>query len=153
MVPEKQRDDEVPLPALLRGARRTYGQAVRRAVGDAGFDDLPKNGPYVVGAIAHARLPLSRIIVQLGLSKQAAGQLVEALVSRGYLDREVDTTDRRRLTISLTSRGATVAAITRAAIERVDAELVARASAKDVEGMRRTLAVLMDIGASDGNPP
>ena len=117
---------------------------------DAGFDDLPKNGPYVVGAIAHAGLPLSRIIVQLGLSKQAAGQLVDALVSRGYLDREVDTADRRRLTISLTSRGAKAAAIARRAIERVDAELVARAGRKNVEVMRRTLAAVMEIGAPDG---
>jgi DNA-binding MarR family transcriptional regulator len=146
----EQRDEDLPLPALLRGARRTYGEAVRRAVREAGFDDLPKNGPYVVGAIAHAGLPLSRIIVQLGLSKQAAGQLVDDLVSRGYLEREVDSADRRRLTISLTSRGAKAAAITRAAIERVDDELVACASRKDVEVMRRTLAVLMKIGAPGG---
>ncbi len=151
MARGEQRDEGVPLPALLRGARRTYGEAVRRAASDAGFDDLPKNGPYVVGAIAHAGLPLSQIIVQLGLSKQAAGQLVDALVSRGYLDRKVDTADRRRLTISLTSRGAEVAKIVRQAIERVDAELVARAGAKNVEVMRRTLAAVMEIGASDGN--
>jgi len=150
MVPGEQRDEDVPLPALLRGAHRTYGDAVRRAVSDAGFDDLPKNGPYVVGAIAHAGLPLSRIIVQLGLSKQAAGQLVDALVSRGYLDREVDTADRRRLTITLTSRGAKAAAIARRAIERVDAELVARAGRKNVDVMRRTLAAVMEIGAPDG---
>jgi len=149
MVPGEQRDENVPLPALLRGAHRTYGEAVRQAVSAAGFDDLPKNGPYVIGAVAHAGLPLSRIIVHLGLSKQAAGQLVDALVSRGYLDREVDTTDRRRLTISLTSRGAKAAAITRRAIERVDGELAARAGRKNMEVMRRTLAVVMEIGAPD----
>ena len=150
MVPGEQRDEDVPLPALLQGAHRTYGNAVRRAFSDAGFDDLPKNGPYVVGAIAHAGLPLSRIIVQLGLSKQAAGQLVDALVSQGYLDREVDTADRRRLTITLTSRGAKAAAIARRVIERVDAELVARAGRKNVDVMRRTLAAVMEIGAPDG---
>jgi DNA-binding MarR family transcriptional regulator len=139
----------MPLPALLRGAHRTYGEAVRHAVTDAGFDDLPKNGPYVVGAIAHAGLPLSQIIVHLGLSKQAAGQLVDTLVSRGYLDRQVDTVDRRRLSISLTPRGAKAAAAARGAIDRVDAELVARAGRKNVEVMRRTLAVVMEIGAPD----
>jgi DNA-binding MarR family transcriptional regulator len=150
MARGEQRDEDVPLPALLRGARRTYGEAVRRAVTDAGFDDLPKNGPYVVGAIARAGLPLSRIIVQLGLSKQASGQLVDALVTRGYLDREVDAADRRRLTISLTSRGAEVATVVRRAIERVDAALVARAGRTNVDVMRRTLAAVMEIGAPDG---
>jgi DNA-binding MarR family transcriptional regulator len=145
--PGEQRQQDVPLPALLRGALRTYGEAVRRAVADAGFDDLPKNGPYVIGAIAHAQLPLSRIIVQLGLSKQAAGQLVDTLVLRGYLDREADTADRRRLTISLTSRGAQAAAVARGAIERVDADVAARTGAKDVEVMRRTLAAVTETGA------
>ncbi len=149
MAPGEQRDEDVPLPALLRGAHRTYGEAVRQAVRDAGFDDLPKNGPYVIGAVARAGLPLSRIIAQLGLSKQAAGQLVDALVSRGYLDREVDSADRRRLTISLTSRGAKAAAITRRAIEQVDAEVAGRAGRKNMEVMRRTLAVVMDIGGAD----
>jgi DNA-binding MarR family transcriptional regulator len=147
--PGEPRHGDVPLPALLRGAIRTYGEAVRKAVAEAGFDDLPKNGPYVVGAIAHAHLPLSRIIVQLGLSKQAAGQLVDALVLRGYLDREVDTVDRRRLTISLTPRGAEAAAVARGAIERVDAGLAARVGAEDVEVMRRTLALVLEIGVPE----
>ena len=33
------------------------------------------------------RLPLSEIIDHLGVSKQAAGQLVDTLALRGYLDR------------------------------------------------------------------
>jgi DNA-binding MarR family transcriptional regulator len=150
MGPGELRLEDVPLTALLRGALRTYAQAVRQAMTEAGFDDLPKNGPYVIGAIAHAHLPLSRIIVQLGLSKQAAGQLVDTLVLRGYLDREVDSADRRRLTISLTPRGAMAAAIARGAIDRVDAQVVAGAGAQDVEVMRRTLAAVIENGAPEG---
>ncbi|HXW38357.1 MAG TPA: MarR family transcriptional regulator, partial [Acidimicrobiales bacterium] len=112
--------DTTPLPALLRGAWRTYVDAVRGAMADAGFDDLPRNGAYVVGAIAGAGLPLGRVVDQLGVSKQAAGQLVDALVLRGYLDRVPDPTDRRRLTISLTARGEAAAAVARRAIAEVD---------------------------------
>ena len=42
---------------------------------------------------------------ELGVSKQAAGQLVDTLVLRGYLERSVDPEDRRRLTLTLTERG------------------------------------------------
>ena len=100
----------VAFPALLRAARRTYGSAVRAALAEAGCDDMPRNGSYVVGAIDRTGAPLSQIITELGVSKQAAGQLVDTLVARGYLDRSPDPDDRRRLTITLTERGHAAAA-------------------------------------------
>ena len=33
--------DDVVMPAMLESARRTYGMAIRRALLDAGFDDVP----------------------------------------------------------------------------------------------------------------
>ena len=41
---------------------------------------------------------------------QAAGQLVDTLVMRGYLERQTDPDDRRRLVVRLTERGAEAAA-------------------------------------------
>jgi DNA-binding MarR family transcriptional regulator len=76
----------------------------RTALDAAGDDDIPKNGLYVIGGLARETggHPLSQVIEELQLSKQAAGQLVDILVMRGYLKREVDSEDRRRLTIGLT---------------------------------------------------
>ena len=136
--------DEVAFPALLRGARRTYGSAIREALLEAGCDDVPSNGAYVIGAIARTGAPLSEIIKGLGVSKQAAGQLVDTLVTRGYIDRSVDLGDRRRLTISLTERGSAAAAVVRAAVERVDAELAARVGPEYVAHTRATLASLIE---------
>jgi MarR family len=81
--------EDWPLTALLRGARAVFAAEIRRALADAGHDDLPPNGPYVVGGMARTSAPLADVIVQLGVSKQAAGQLVDSLVARGYLDRSV----------------------------------------------------------------
>jgi hypothetical protein len=36
--------DEVSIPALLRHARYTYGKAMRSALDQAGYDDIPANG-------------------------------------------------------------------------------------------------------------
>src|ERR1700742_3375202 len=98
---------EIVLPALLRHARTTYGKAMRRALAEAGYDDVPKNGMYVIGGLALGAgdVPLGQLVKELGVSKQAAGQLVDALVLRGYLDRTVDKEDRRKLTVTLTERG------------------------------------------------
>jgi DNA-binding MarR family transcriptional regulator len=143
--------DEVAFPALLRAARAAYGSAIRASLGEAGCDDVPRNGSYVIGAIARTGAPLSQIIRELGVSKQAAGQLVDTLVMRGYLDRSVDPEDRRRLTISLTERGHAAAVVIRSAVDRVDAGLVGRVGPEYVRHTRVTLAALIhdDNGAEE----
>ena len=144
MAGERDWFDEVPFPALLRAARRAYGAAIRAALADAGCDDMPRNGSYVIGAIARTGASLSQIIKGLGVSKQAAGQLVNTLVTRGYLDRSPDPDDRRRLTVTLTERGHAAATVIRSVIERVDADLAGRVGAEHVAHTRATLAALIE---------
>ena len=140
--------EEVALPVLLRHGRNTYGLAMRRALDEAGYDDIPGNGLYVIGGLAcdEPELPLGQLIKELRISKQAAGQLVDTLVTRGYLERAVDKDDRRKLTVTLTERGKAAAATQAAAREKVDAELLACVGQGDIIRTRRTLAVLCDMG-------
>src|SRR5271170_4737621 len=105
--------DEVVIPALLRAARGAYGHAVRTRLAAGGFDDLPRNGPYILGGMANHGGTAGSLIRELGVSKQAASQLIDTLVLRGYLEREVDAEDRRRMTIELTERGLAAAAAVR----------------------------------------
>ncbi len=72
---DESRAYEVAFPALLRGARAAYGAVVQEALSQAGYSDVPRNGSFVIGAIARTEAPLSRIIASLGVSKQATGQL------------------------------------------------------------------------------
>ena len=65
---------------------------------------------------------------------------------RGYLKRDVDDEDRRRLKIGLTERGRAAARVLSAAGVTVDEELISRVGAKDIEIARRILFVLVDIG-------
>jgi DNA-binding MarR family transcriptional regulator len=138
---------EIGTPVLLRHARNTYGFAMRRALAEAGFDDIPGNGLYVIGGLALNRedIPLGQLIRELRISKQAAGQLVDTLVTRGYIDRSMDKDDRRKLTVTLTERGRAAAETQHVAREKVDADLLAKVGPADVECMRRTLVVLVDM--------
>lgn len=140
--------EDVVMPALLRHARTTYGAAMRRALEQAGYDDIPRNGLYVIGGLALGAggVPLGQLIRELRVSKQAAGQLVDALVLRGYLERVVDEGDRRKLTVGLTDRGRAAAAAQAAARERIEGDLLAAVGAEDIARTRRTLAALVDIG-------
>jgi DNA-binding MarR family transcriptional regulator len=146
---------EVVMPALLRHARVTYGMAMRRALAEAGFDDVPKNGLYVIGGLALGAggVPLGQLVRELGVSKQTAGQLVDTLVLRGYLARTVDGEDRRKLTVTLTERGRAAAATQAAAREKIDAELLARVGQENINRTRRTLAALIDLRReTEGEP-
>jgi DNA-binding MarR family transcriptional regulator len=140
--------DSVVLPALLRYARTTYGGAMRTALVEAGYDDIPRNGLYVIGGLALGAgdAPLSVLVEDLGVSKQSAGQLIDTLVLRGYLERTMDTEDRRKLTVTLTARGQAAAAAQAAARQRIDAALLAQIGPENVGRTRDALWALINIG-------
>jgi DNA-binding MarR family transcriptional regulator len=151
MTKGNPRFDEIVLPALLRHARTTYGAAMRRALAKAGYDDIPRNGLYVIGgmALGAGGVPLGQLVRELRVSKQAAGQLVDTLVLRGYLKRATDGEDRRKLNVTLTERGEAAAAVQAAARAKIDAELIEKVGQGDVGRTRRTLAVLIEMGRGE----
>jgi len=152
-MPEGPWYEDVATPALLRAARDRYRAAIRAALGGAGFDDMPRNGAYVVGGMARTGSPMSEVIKQLGVSKQTAGQLVDTLVQRGYLERAVDPADRRRLSIALTERGQAAAATVRSTVDGVDAWLVARVGRERFEHARATLAAIIEGDPDEEGAP
>ncbi|PNS07952.1 MarR family winged helix-turn-helix transcriptional regulator [Solilutibacter silvestris] len=146
--------DIVAIPALLRHARNTYGSAMREALEAAGYGDIPKNGLYVVGGLAlgEGDVPLSELIRSLRISKQSAGQLVDTLVLRGYLERSEDPQDRRRLVIGLTARGRAAAAVQTGARERIDAQLADAIGSAQVTSLRKSLAALIALDHEQDSP-
>lgn len=127
----------------------TYGTAMRQSLAQADYEDIPRNGLYLIGGLALGAgdVPLARLVRDLGISKQSAGQLVDTLVTRGYLERHVDPDDRRRLNVTLTERGLDAARVQTEARERIDAALCERIGAERVQHLRQALAALIEIGS------
>ena len=144
-MPSPAAEDEEILLLLVR-ARGGYGNTVAARLAAAGFDDLPRNGPFVLGGMAGRGGSAVEMIRSLGVTRQAASQLIDTLVLRGYLSREINTEDRRRMNIVLTERGHAAAAAIRAGIAEVDARLAQRLSPAELGGLRAGLAALGDIG-------
>jgi DNA-binding MarR family transcriptional regulator len=136
--------DPSDIPALLRGARGGYGNTIAAMLAAAGFEDLPRNGPFVLGGMADHGGSAVEMIQGLGVSRQAASQLIDTLVLRGYLGRQINRDDRRRMDIELTERGR-AAAVVRAAVEKVDRQLTAKLSPAELAGLRTGLAALAAI--------
>ena len=111
-----------PIPALILAARGVYAQAMRAQLHAIGIDDLPRNGAFILNAIETTgalRDPPS----ELGITKQAVSQLIDTLVTRGYLHRAPDADDRRRITLTLTDRGHQVVEAVAQGVDAVDEQL------------------------------
>ncbi len=139
-----------PLPVMLRRARATYGTAQRAALTDAGYDDVPQNGLFVFGSLdpAGAPSPLGDLVAGLGMSKQSGGQLVDVMVLKGYVDRQPDPHDRRKLTVALTERGQDAAKVQLGVRDRIDRELADAIGPAGCDALRDSLAALIEIGAN-----
>jgi DNA-binding MarR family transcriptional regulator len=140
--------EELVLPVLLGAGRMTYGRAIRAGYADAGFDDIPRLGPRLLGGIRRfggSVGSVGNVAKDFGISKQAASKLVDTLVIRGYVERGTDPEDRRRLTLELTERGREAADIGWAASDRVDRELEEAVGAAAIAQMRETVGALVAL--------
>jgi DNA-binding MarR family transcriptional regulator len=145
MTTDPRLSPETVLPVLLRPGRGVYGLFIRDALLEAGFNDMPGNGGYVLARVGPEGSTLSEVFADLGVSKQTASQLVDSLVVRGYLERSVDSDDRRRVVLTRTERGSAADDVVTATVEQIEARLVAVVGAERMAHTKETLAALVDL--------
>ena len=148
MTDDAQWYEELALPVLLAEGRATYGRAIRKGYAEAGFDDIPKLGPRLLGGILRNGGSVgsaSDVARDFGVSKQAASKLIDTLVIRGYVSRGVDPEDRRRLSLELTDRGRAAAEVGWKATDRIDRALEAAVGADAIHQMRATVGALVAL--------
>jgi DNA-binding MarR family transcriptional regulator len=86
-----------------------------------GFDDVRPAHGFAFARISEGDATTADVAEHLGITKQAAGQLVEYLVDHGYVTRRPDERDARARLLLLTERGwACTIAAEAAATETVD---------------------------------
>lgn len=142
--------EDLSIPSLMRESRDVYRDAIGRALTDAGCDDIPRNGIYVLAGLDQSApepkfSPQADVVASLGLSKQTASQLIDTLVLREYLERRTDPDDRRRMGVRLTPRGRTAAATTQTAIDRIESALAQLITTNQLRALRSGLAAFREI--------
>jgi DNA-binding MarR family transcriptional regulator len=144
------------VPQLMRQARDVYRDAVRHALETTGCDDIPRNAVFVLAGLDHrspepAFSSQADVVASLGLSKQAASQLVDTLVLRQYVERRNDPVDRRRMEVRLTSRGRRAAIASQAAIDAIDATIAQLITPEELDGFRAGLAAYQLVQPRSGD--
>lgn len=107
-----------------------------------GFDDLARSDGYVFRALDADALTTSALADRLGVSKQGAGQIVEDMTRRGYVQRRPDPSDGRARLLELTSRGRRGLETARDFHRRYETRLARRHGRGHVDDLRAMLTAI-----------
>ncbi len=136
----------VGTPGLMRAARGSYAAVVREELAAAGFDDIPRNGAFVLALLLRDG-GLSHLTKGLGVRTKAEGDLIDQMVMRGYLERTVTGEDGAGVLLSPTERGLSADRVAGQATSRVDAMLEAELGASGFEAFQQGLMALAKLRA------
>ncbi len=97
-------DGPMTAAAVLRVATQLV-DGIQEGLARRGFDDVRPAHGFAFARISGTRATTADLAAHLGITKQAAAQLVDHLVEHGYLTREADPRDGRAKLLVLTPRG------------------------------------------------
>ncbi len=144
-------DTYFSIPELMRLARGSYKRAVDIRLAAGGFEDLPTTSGYLLAYLASDVESVSDRIEGLGIRKREFHQLVDTLVLRGYITRNLDPAAHEE-SLALTERGRAANEASFEGCSYIDQELERRLSETEMAGLRRGLAVLGEIKQSLPGP-
>lgn len=119
----------------------------------AGHADLRPVHGMAFQVLQGAGATSSELAERLGITKQAAGQLVDDLERRGYVRREPHPAGGRRRLVVLTDQARDHLRVAGRVLHRLEAELARELGADAVSGLRAELARCIRQLAGDSVPP
>ena len=144
MVP--QPDPGQPTTTLLRTAYNAMSAAIYRAVAQAAGTGLrPAHGNALEMLAIEDGLRLTDIATQAGMASQSMGEIVDDLVSKGYLRRLEDPADRRAKRIYLTDKGRQTAEAGEIAIRQAEEQIQAALGPRQYQQLRHNLAAISQL--------
>jgi DNA-binding MarR family transcriptional regulator len=96
---------QLPLAGLLEIASEAMFAEFRVDLVEAGYGDIRPTHGCVFRFVHDDGLRLTDLATLAGLTKQSAGEIVDDLAKRGYVERFPDPADRRAKLIRLTAKG------------------------------------------------
>ncbi|BCJ41818.1 MarR family transcriptional regulator [Actinoplanes ianthinogenes] len=99
------RRDLLDLPVLLLGAASALVDAIDAGVRARGFADLRPAHGFAFVRLAPDGATVVELAEHLGVTKQAASQMADELVRKGYVERRPHPLDARARLLTLTDRG------------------------------------------------
>jgi DNA-binding MarR family transcriptional regulator len=137
----------VHLGVLLRGAWHGFLEELFDRLAAEGFDDLrPAHSP-VFQHLERGGTRIGVLAERSQMTNQSMGYLVDALESRGYVERRPDPADRRAALVVITDRGRAQIATARRLIAEIEGEWESDIGSERMAALREALESLRLISA------
>jgi DNA-binding MarR family transcriptional regulator len=136
-MPEDPDEPEETLAEAFRGVARQLRHQAQRAL--APWDVTPSEARALGVLSRHGPVRLGALSEHLRIAARSATEVVDALEKDGLVERRPDPCDRRATLVSLTVRGAQVAAGVRSARDAETEKIFARLDDADRASLIRIL--------------
>jgi len=98
-------DTRIPVTGLWDAALNAFLVEFRVSLMETRFDDIRPTHGCVFRFVREDGMRLTRLAELASITKQSAGEIVDDLATRGYVERVPDPADKRAKLICLTDRG------------------------------------------------
>ena len=127
------------LARVLREISREFDRRVTRKLIERGHTDFSLSHQVVFSNMGLGRTRVTELAARAQITQQAMGKTLRELEALDYVERAVDTTDRRARAIRLTPKGEQLARETVECIEEVKREYAEKIGAQELEELETRL--------------
>jgi DNA-binding MarR family transcriptional regulator len=142
----------LPLHGLLEFALDAMVEEFRGELEQGEFDDIRPTHGCVFRYMNQRGLRLTEIAERANMTKQSAGEVVDDLVARGYVERFPDPDDRRAKLVRLTERGEAAQAYGFRLLAEIEERWGERYGAERIAGLRAMLEEIAAVEAPFAMP-
>ena len=132
-----------PLARLFAIGYRALVDGMHERLLDRGWSDVRPTYGFVLLATRSAGTQVVDLAALLGVTKQAASKLVDAMDIAGYVARQNHPSDGRAKTVVLTARGHQLLAAVEAIYLELESEWAALIGARRLDTLRRDLTAVL----------
>ena len=131
------------LALLLLGGFRKLADRATAELAARGYEDVRPVHDFALQAILSGADNASELGRRMSVTKQSAAQTIAILEERGYVRRQPDTQDRRRMRLQVTDRGHAMQREGAAIFDDLREQWESRVGAGAVEQLERALRQLV----------
>jgi DNA-binding MarR family transcriptional regulator len=145
-------DTRIPVTGLWDAALQAFLARFRVELADSKYSDIRPTHGCVFRFVREDGMRLTRLAELAGITKQSAGEIVDDLANRGYVERTPDPADKRAKLICLTDKGREAQATGFALFAEVERQWIERYGAERWAAMRDLLEEIVAAEAPDSVP-
>jgi DNA-binding MarR family transcriptional regulator len=141
------------LALLLLAGFRTMADRGSDELAALGYDDVRPVHDFALHSILAGADSASELGRAMSITKQAAAKTISLLESRGYVSRNPDPADKRRMRLAVTERGTSMMREGEAIFDRLRAEWERQVGAEAVDALEQTLQLYVGSNAISIDSP